>query len=359
MTLTNARGLAGRIRAYRPDDPSPGRPYLIAEAGVNHEGSLDLARRLIDEAAEGGADAVKFQTYRADTIASKHSPAYWDTSKEPTLSQHELFSRYDRFWQDEFEQLRRHCDEAGVEFMSTPFDRESARFLADLMDVIKVASADLTNLPFIDELAGYDKPILLSTGASHLWEIAEAVATIKAHGVPFVLMHCILNYPTAHADANLGMLVDLRRRFPEAVPGYSDHTVPDPEMSVLTTAVLLGAQVLEKHFTFDKTLPGNDHYHAMDIADVREFRHRMDALVTLVGRHDKAALPGEEPARRNARRSLVAARTIPSGSILETADLTWKRPAHGVSPRHLAEVIGRRTRVEIREDDLLQWSMLE
>lgn len=352
-------GLADVIKGHRFGDAEVRRPFLIAEAGVNHEGSMDLAKRLIDEAAEGGADAIKFQTYRADTIASKHSPAYWDLSKEPTQSQHELFSKYDRFWKSEFEELRRHCDAAGIEFLSTPFDVESATFLADLMDVFKVASADLTNLPFVEHLCSFGKPILLSTGASHLWEITETAGITNARGNPLGLMHCVLNYPTNRHDANLGMILDLRRRFPEALPGYSDHTVPDAEFAVLTTAVLLGAKVLEKHFTHDKSLPGNDHYHAMDMADLVAFRARLEDVLAIVGAQAKAPLASEEPARRNARRSLVAARPIPAGTTVAAADLTWKRPGHGVSPRHYTEILGRKARVAIAADDIIQWSMFD
>ena len=350
--------LADLIVAHTPGDRAVQRPFVIAEAGVNHEGSMDIARRLIDEAAEGGADAIKFQTYRADTIASRDSPAYWDTTKEPTLSQHELFSKYDRFWKDEFEALRKHCDEAGIEFLSTPFDAESATFLNDLQGTFKIASADLTNHPFVEHIASFGKPIVLSTGASEIWEIEETVATIRSAGNRFALLHCILNYPTAHHDANLGMLLDLRRHFPDAVPGYSDHTVPDPEMTVVTSAALLGAAIIEKHFTHDKTLPGNDHYHAMDQRDMTDLGRRLDELWTILGRFDKAALPGEAPARANARRSLVATRPIAAGSVIGPDDLTWKRPAHGISPRHYEEVIGRTADVDIAEDDLLRWSML-
>lgn len=344
--------------AHRPESIAIHRPAIIAEAGVNHEGSLDVARRLIDEAAGSGADAIKFQTYKADTIASRNSPSYWDTSKEPTTSQHELFSKYDSFGPADYEALARHCEAAGIEFLSTPFDVESAAFLNDLMDVFKISSSDLTNLPFIDILCSYGKPILLSTGASDLWEIGEAVDRIRAHGNPLALMHCILNYPTAHEDANLGMLLDLRRHFPDAVPGYSDHTVPDPEMTVVTSAALLGAAIIEKHFTHDKTLPGNDHYHAMDQHDMADLGRRLDELWSILGRFDKGALPGEAPARANARRSLVATRPIAAGSVIGPDDLTWKRPASGISPRHYEEVLGRTAAVDIAEDDLLTWSML-
>jgi sialic acid synthase SpsE len=352
-------GLRDRISGGPAAYPLQRRPFVIAEAGVNHEGSMDLARRLIDEAAAAGADAIKFQTYRAETLAVRDSPAYWDTTKESTPTQFELFRRYDSFWKREFEALRRHCDEAGIEFLSTPFDVESATFLVDLMGVIKIASADLTNLPYIEYVCGLGKPILLSTGASELWEIALAADVIRNHGVPFALMHCVLNYPTARQDANLGMIVDLKRRFPELVIGYSDHTLPDPEMSVLVVATLLGAEILEKHFTFDKSLPGNDHYHAMDKNDLANFRRRIDDATSLIGSDRKTALSSEAAARRHARRSLVAARLIPKGREIGPADLTWKRPAHGISPLHYRDVLGRRARTDIEADTVLQWSMLE
>ena len=231
------------------------RPYVIAEAGVNHEGSMDIARRLIDEAALGGADAIKFQTYKAGTLASKHSPAYWDTSKEPTPSQYELFKKHDSFWKGEFENLKKHCDQAGIAFMSTPFDVESAKFLNDMMDVFKISSSDLTNRPFIEFMCDFKKPIIMSTGAASLAEIAEAVSWIEAKGNPLALLHCVLNYPTMDENAALGMIPALVRHFPQHVIGYSDHTLPN-DMKVLEVAALLGAQILEKHFSHDKTLPG-------------------------------------------------------------------------------------------------------
>ena len=149
-------------------------PFVIAEAGVNHEGSMDTAKLLVDEAAAGGADAIKFQSYKAETLASKHSPAYWDTNAEPTRSQYELFKKHDSFWKSEFEELKEHCDRSGIEFISTPFDLESATFLNDLMDSFKISSSDLTNKPFINFICDFGKPVILSTGAAYLWEIHRA-----------------------------------------------------------------------------------------------------------------------------------------------------------------------------------------
>lgn len=345
------------IRKPAPAERIP-MPYVIAEAGVNHEGSMDIARRLIDEAAEGGADAIKFQTYKAATLASKDSPAYWDTTKEPTGSQFELFQKHDKFWKGEFEALKVHCDAAGIAFLSTPFDVASAIFLNDLMDVYKISSSDITNKPFIEFLCDFGKPILLSTGAAHLHEIAEAVEWIAAKGNPLALLHCVLNYPTMDENAALGMIPALARHFPEYVIGYSDHTLPG-DMAILQVATLLGARILEKHFTHDKSLPGNDHYHAMDMLDLKMFRAHMTRVLGAVGPLRVEALASEEPARRNARRSLVAARDIPAGAVIAREDLTWKRPAHGISPRNFDVVLGMRARAPIAEDTVLQWGHLE
>ncbi len=331
---------------------------MIAEAGVNHEGSMDLAKRLIDEAAEGGADAIKFQTYKADTIASKDSPYYWDISKEPTRSQHELFKKYDKFWKKEYEELKVYCDKTGIEFLSTPFDAESAIFLNDLMPVFKVSSSDITNLNFIEQQCKFNKPIILSTGASNIWEVQEAVDLIERHGNKLCLMHCVLNYPTPNHNANLGMIKDLIAKFPNHVPGYSDHTLPQ-EMQVLMAATLFGAAVIEKHFTHDKSLPGNDHYHAMDKEDLKKFWSKWDETSELLGSFKLEALKDEEPARLNARRSLVAAKNIEAGKIIEPNDLTWKRPAHGISAKHFNDVIGKKATQNIEDDTVLKWNMFE
>ncbi|MDO6443711.1 N-acetylneuraminate synthase family protein [Marinobacter sp. 2_MG-2023] len=334
------------------------RPYIIAEAGVNHEGSMDTAKRLVDEAAEGGAHAIKFQTYKADTLASRHSPAYWDTSKEPTLSQHELFSKHDRFWKKEMEELKKYCDRRNIEFMSTPFDVESAKFLDELMDVFKISSSDITNKPFIKYLCSFNKPIILSTGASELWEIQEAVNWIEEAGNPVALLHCVLNYPTPEKNANLGMIQGLRKAFPDKLVGYSDHTMPG-DMKVCEIAALLGSVIIEKHFTHDKTLPGNDHYHAMDMHDLRMFQNSMDRIFGLLGDFRVKALADEEVSRKNARRSLVAMCELKAGQEVSEGDITFKRPAYGISPRSIEELLGKKPLEDIPEDTVLQWNMFE
>lgn len=340
---------------------SPGsRPYIIAEIGVNHEGSLDQANHLIELAKQGGADAAKFQSYKAGTLASKHSPAYWDTSKEPTPSQHQLFQKYDNFGPADYEALANHCRQVGIEFLSTPFDDAAIEFLDPLVPFFKIASADITNIPFLRKVAAKGKPVLLSTGASTLGEIDMAVETLARAGCcDIVLLHCVLNYPTANNCAHLRMIQGLQRAYPDRLIGYSDHTLPDDAMTSLMTAHLLGAAVIEKHFTHDKTLPGNDHYHAMDVHDLARFASLLERTHTLLGTSDhKQPIETEAISRLNARRSIVLARGVPAGHRLEAGDLTYKRPGTGVSPLHWDDILGRSVARPLRADDVLQWEHL-
>ena len=332
-------------------------PYIIAEAGVNHEGDMDIARRLIDEAAEGGAHAIKFQTYKASTIASKDSPAYWDINEEPTDSQYKLFQKYDKFWKDEYAQLKVCCDDVGIEFMSTPFDVESAKFLNEMLDVFKISSSDINNKPFIEFICDFGKPIILSTGASYLNEIQEAVDWIDKKEVPVALLHCILNYPTEDGNAHLGMIKDLQKNFPDKAIGYSDHTLPN-DMKVLESATLLGATIIEKHFTHNKSLPGNDHYHAMDKEDLKVFNKKLNQMFTILGSQEKYPLKSENLARKHARRSLVTTMDISKGTIINREHLTWKRPAHGISPKDIENVLGKKAKRDIEHDEVLKWDYL-
>jgi N-acetylneuraminate synthase len=251
-------------------------------------------------------------------------------------------------------QLKEYCDEVGIEFMSTPFDIESANFLNEIMDVFKISSSDLTNKPFIQYMCQFNKPIILSTGASHLHEIQEAVSWIGEFGNPLALLHCVLNYPTPDKNANLGMILGLKKAFPNKIIGYSDHTLPK-DMKVLEMATLLGSVIIEKHFTHDKTLPGNDHYHAMDKEDLKLFRNNLKRVFEILGEFKVQALQDEEPARQNARRSLVANQDIKKGEIVTQDMLTFKRPAHGISPKFIDEIIGKKADKNIKEDEILKW----
>jgi sialic acid synthase SpsE len=333
-----------------------GRPYVIAEIGVNHGGELGLAMQLIDLAKEGGADAAKFQSYKAARIASKYSPAYWDVTKESTRSQFELFQKYDKFGQPEYEALARHCEAVGIDFLSTPFDADAVEFLEPLVSFYKIASADITNVPLLRHVASKNRPVVLSTGASTLAEIDMAVATLTAAGCKdLVLMQCTLNYPCPYENAHLNMIDGLRRAYPERIIGYSDHTLPDERMLVLSAAWLKGAVVLEKHFTHDKTLPGNDHYHAMDVEDLKRFQENVALLTSVLGETHKRPLPEESSAREHARRSIVVERALRGGQVITPDDITYKRPGHGVSPLFWDEVVGRKAACDLEPDHVLLW----
>ena len=339
------------------------KPFVIAEIGVNYYdiskkeqiSPLDAAKKMIIEAADAGADAVKFQTYKAEKLASRYSPAYWDTSKERTQSQYELFKRFDSFGEDEYRELARFSKKHNVIFLSTPFDFEAVDILDDLMPIFKISSSDITNTPFIRYIARKQKPVFLSTGASTPAEIDDAIKYIEQEGNDgIVVMHCILNYPTAYKDANLGMISHLKTLYLDYPIGYSDHTLPDPQMSVLTTAVSLGARVIEKHFTLDKSLPGNDHYHAMDPNDLRIFIRNLAFIQEITGETKKRPLDSEMPSRMYARRSIVAKREIPKGTRITEDMITFKRPGTGLSPNEIGQIIGRKAKKSILEDEIIE-----
>lgn len=343
------------------------KPFTIAEIGVNHydiaknigTDPLSAAKIMIDVAANSGADSVKFQTYKADKIASKNSPGYWDKTKEAANSQYELFCRYDMFDELDYKALAEHCYKRGVVFLSTPFDFDSADFLEKLMPIYKISSSDITNEPFLEHIASKGKPILLSTGASTIEEIDRALSTIIRAGVNEVaLMHCILNYPTNYRDANLLMIRDLIEKFQENIIGYSDHTLPDQNMVVLTSAINLGARIVEKHFTLDKSLPGNDHYHSMDGDDLKTLNQNIELVWQVYGNKDKEPLSSEFDSRLFARRSIVASQDIEKGSRITREHLCYKRPGTGIEPFRINEVLDRIAAKKIRADELIDLNSL-
>lgn len=320
-------------------------PYVIAEIGVNHEGSLERAKRMIDGVAAGGAHAAKFQTYKAGRLASADSsPAYWDRDEEPVESQFALFRRWDTFGPDEYRTLAAHCENRGIDFLSTPFDLDAVDLLDPLAPAFKIASADVTNIPLLRKVGRTGKPVLMSTGAARLDEIATALQTLNCAGAgPVALLHCVLNYPTAPDKAQLAQISLLSSVFGrECAIGYSDHVKPDPDgaMPALEVAVMLGAIVIEKHFTDNKSAPGNDHYHAMDTADLARFTNRIRDLHTLYG-SPLRTLSSEHAAIENARRRIFAARAIAAGETLTEADLVALRSNKGIEVAHWDSVVGR------------------
>ncbi len=342
-------------------------PYLIAEIGVNYyevaqkEGLslLEAAKTMINCAAKAGVSAVKFQSYKADTLATKKAPL-WGPKKEKSVSQFELFKKFDKFSAAEYKELAEYTTGKEIDFLSTPFDFESVDYLYEITPFYKIASADITNLPFLEYIASTKKPILLSTGAASMEEIRIAVRAIeKNDNFDICILHSVLEYPTPVEDANIYMIENLREEFPDYLIGYSDHTVPDKHMEVLTASFLLGAHVLEKHFTLDKTLPGNEHYHSMDIQDIVILKKRIAFLKKAGGSFYKNFLPGEINARHFARRSVVAAIDIPKGAVIAAELLTLKRPGTGIPPYDMKKILGRKAGRDIPEDTTITEDMLE
>lgn len=343
------------------------KPYIIAEAGVNYYDTaklhrltpLEEAKLYADEAKKAGIDAIKFQTYKANTIASKYSPAYWDTTKETTQSQYELFKKFDLFGEAEYKEISDHCKKIGIDFLSTPFDYESADYLDDMMSTYKISSSDLSNIPFIRHIAKKGKPIILSVGASYLSEIDMAVRAMQDEGCDDItLLHCVLSYPCKNENANLKKIQGLKRVFPNLKIGYSDHTLPDETMTILTTAFLMGAEVIEKHFTLDKTLPGNDHYHAGDPSDFRKAVDNFNLIESVMGSEQITVLDCERIPRREARRSLVLTRDMKQGEVITENDIMAKRPGTGIAPDYSNVVIGRKVLSDLPEDTILTWKMI-
>ena len=342
-------------------------PYLIAEMGVNFYDTakalgitpLDAAKLYIDKAAEAGVDCAKFQSYKAGTIVSRNSPAYWDTTKEPTRSQYELFLKHDSFGEAEYRELCDHAHSKGLDFTSTPFDYASADYLKSMVDFYKISSSDITNIPFIRHIARKGKKVMLSVGASYMSEVDEAVRALREEGCrDIVLLHCVLSYPTLPEDANLSVISTLKRVYPELAAGFSDHVAPDPGMLTLATAYMLGAEVIEKHFTLDKSLPGNDHYHAGDPDDFRKAIEVFMWIDKVLGSPEKTVLPCEVIPRREARRSLVLTRSVKAGERIEASDLMAKRPGTGIPPSFADTVAGRSAQRDLEEDTVLTWDMI-
>ena len=333
------------------------KPFLIADIGVNYYdiaqkeeiSNMEAAKLMILEAKKCGVDAVKFESYKTENIISSEFPDQFD-----------LFKKYDKFEKEEFRELAEFCDELKIKFLSSPLDFESADYLDEFMDIYSIASSDLTNIPFIQYIAKKNKPILLLTGAATLNEVKQAVKAIEdVSTVDIAILHSVLSYPTDYRDANLEMIKDLAQNFPIYEIGYSDHTKPDSNMFVLTTAFNFGADIIEKHFTLDKSLPGNDHSHSMDPDDVRIFKTNIGFLSQIKGMKNKQPLISESSASRNARKSIVAIKDIKKGDVITSELLTFKRPGIGISPAQLDEVIGKTALVDIAEDTLIDFSMLE
>lgn len=361
--------MAGKLLGKRKEERimKTTKPYMIAEMGVNfyetaealNISPIQAAKMYIDAAAEAGIDCAKFQSYKAGTIVSKNSPAYWDTTKEPTETQYELFLKYDSFGKDEYKELCDYTHAKGMDYTSTPFDYASADYLEDMVDFYKISSSDLSNLPFIRHIGAKGKPVVLSVGAAYLSEIDEAVRTLKEAGCEDIsILHCVLSYPTEPCNANLKIIETLKRDFPDIRVGFSDHVAPDETMMTLALAYMLGAEIIEKHFTLDKTLHGNDHYHSGEPEDFMKAIRNFKWIDTVLGNSEKTVLDCELLSRKEARRSLVLTRNMKAGERISNADIMPKRPGTGISPIYTDIVVGRKVVRDLNEDTILNWDMI-
>jgi len=332
--------------------------FVIAEAGVNHNGDLTLGRSLIKEAKGAGADAIKFQSYKAGKISTKTAPRYWVEQDDPDGSQYDTFAKLDSFGPVEHEALFRYARECELLCFSAPFDDEAVDMLDELgVPGFKIASADLTDHPLLKKVAAKGKPVILSTGLATIPEIGDAVAVVREQGNDqIILLHCTLQYPCDAENANLRMMLHMKAAFPEIPVGLSDHTLG---IAVPQAAVALGAVAVEKHYTVDKTLPGSpDHHLSVDHHDLKRMMDGIRTIEKAMGRYEKGPVEAESDAYRYARRSIVTNQDIPAGATITRDMLTFKRPGTGIYPKFVDIVVGRTVKSDIPEDTVLEWSMI-
>lgn len=325
---------------------------IIAEAGVNHNGNIDIAKRLIEVAKDCGADIVKFQTAELDSVVSVQAQMaeYQKQNIGHVESQKEMLSKLLLSY-DEFLELEQYCRQIGIQFLSTPFDIKSIDFLNPLVRIWKIPSGEITNLPYLEKIAGMHKPIILSTGMSTLKEVDNALDVLKSNGAgKITLLHCTTNYPTPMQDVNLNAMLTMEKHFGCPV-GYSDHT---QGIEVSIAAVALGAKIIEKHFTLSRDMEGPDHKASLEPDELK-------ALVSAIRNIEKALGTGEkipsESEKKNltvARKSIIAARQIKAGEIFTEENLTTKRPGTGISPMRWNEVLGTKAIRDFEEDELIE-----
>ena len=350
--MTTAIDIAGR-------QVSPGQPcFIIAEAGVNHNGSLKTAKRLVDAAVKAGADAVKFQTFKAEKVVSSHAPKaeYQKSTTAAAESQLEMVRRLELPY-EAFRELKAYCDQCGILFTSTPFDEDSVDFLDSIgVPVFKVPSGEVINHPFLKYVAQKGKPLIMSTGMSYLSEVDEAVRVIwNAGNEQLVLLHCVSNYPADPADANLRAIQTMATAFQVPI-GYSDHTLG---IEVALAAVALGACVIEKHFTLDRDLPGPDHRASLEPTELKAMVNGIREIEQALGDGRKMPASSEEDTRRVARRSLVLREDVPEGALIQASMLTALRPAGGIPPNLASYVVGHEASRPLKAGAILQWGDLK
>ncbi|WP_424355975.1 N-acetylneuraminate synthase [Methanobacterium sp. MBAC-LM] len=332
------------------------KSFIIAEAGVNHNGSIEMAKKLVNAAKEAGADAVKFQTFKTKNLVTKNAKkAEYQIKNSGEESQYEMIKKLE-LSDSEFHEIAKYAESKGIIFLSSPFDIESVDLLDEMnIPAFKIASGEITNFPLLKHIAKKHRPVILSTGMSTIGEVEEALNLIEKYNDDIILMHCLTNYPAKKEDANLNVIKTLEYTFKRPV-GFSDHT-SGIEMSV--AAVALGSCVIEKHFTLDKNLPGPDHKASLEPQELYEMVKAVRNVETGLGNGIKKPTNDEIKIKKLVRKSIVAKEDILKGSILTEEMLNIKRPGTGIEPKYLDELVGRELIDDVKKDDLLKWNQLK
>lgn len=327
--------------------------FIIAEAGVNHNGDMELGKKLIEAAKESGADAVKFQTFKTEKIITKIAPKstyhLQATKKEESwfelLKSQELKKEHHHILID-------HCKKVEIEFLSTPYDEESVDLLKELnIPLFKVASTDLTNIPLLKYIAKNQKPIIISTGMATIEEIDDALTAIRTEGNnDIAILHCTANYPAKIENANIRVISSFIQRYPNLIVGYSDHI---PHNCVAHAAISLGARIYEKHFTLDKNLPGPDHLSSLEPHELKVLIDEIRMIETVLGSSNKQVTSDEEENRYKLRKSIVTNDRIKTGDIFTFNNLSIKRPGTGILPKEIYNIVGKRASKDIENDTVL------
>jgi N,N'-diacetyllegionaminate synthase len=329
--------------------------FIIAEAGVNHNGSLELAKKLIDSAVGAGADAVKFQTFKAENVISKYAPKaeYQKQTTKQEESQLLMVKKLELSY-DDFKELKAYCDSKGIMFLSSPFDFESIDFLNELgLEIFKIPSGEITNLPYLERIGRLKKKVILSTGMADLGEIEDALDVLISSGTKkdnITVLHCNTEYPTPFEDVNLKAMITIKEAFNVKV-GYSDHT---PGIEIPIAAVTLGATIIEKHFTLDRKLPGPDHRASLEPDDLKVMVRAIKNIEKALGNGIKKPSPSEIKNMPIARKGIVANRKIKKGEFFTEENITVKRPGTGISPMRWYEVLGKVAPRDFEEDESIE-----
>lgn len=331
------------------------KTFIIAEAGVNHNGSLEMAFQLIDVAVAAGADAVKFQTFKAEKVIAVNAPKA-SYQKETTGSDKSQLEMVKKLELDEaaHTMLHQHCQHKGIQFLSTPFDLESIDLLERLgLEIFKIPSGEITNLPYLRKLGALKKRLILSTGMANLGEIEAALDVLTESGTPLgniTVLHCNTEYPTPFEDVNLRAMLTIQNAFPGIAVGYSDHTIG---IDVPIAAVALGAAVLEKHFTLDRNLPGPDHKASLEPDELKAMVQAIRNIEKALGTGIKKPSPSELKNKPIARKSIVAAFPIKKGETFTDMNITVKRPGIGITPMCWDEILGQVAQKDYEKDEMI------